>query len=44
MDSERLLALLGDRGTALLDAIHELEVAAEDGGVSYVSLIARRRR
>lgn len=42
VDYERLLPLLGDRGTALLDGIHELEGAAEDGRVSYVSLVARR--
>lgn len=43
VDYERLLPLLGDRGSALLDGIQEVEVAAEDGRVSYVSLVARRR-
>lgn len=43
VDYERLLPLLGDRGDALLDGIRDLEAAAEDGRLGYVSLVAQRR-
>ena len=43
VDYERLLPLLGDRSDALLDGIRDLEAAAEDGRLGYVSLVARRR-
>lgn len=42
VDYERLLPLLGERGTAILDGIEALEAAAEEGRIGYVSLVARR--
>jgi SAM-dependent methyltransferase len=40
VDYERLLPALGERGRRLLDGIHDLEAAIEDGRVGYVSVVA----
>ncbi|MFB6191926.1 MAG: methyltransferase domain-containing protein [Haloarculaceae archaeon] len=40
VDYERLLPALGERDRRLLDGIHDLEAAIEDGRVGYVSLVA----
>jgi len=40
VDYERLLPALGERGRRLLDGVHALEDAVEDGRVGYVSLVA----
>ena len=42
VEYERILPLLGDRGSKLLEGIQELEAATEDGRVSYGSLVAQR--
>ena len=42
VDYERLLPILGERGRAVLDGIETLETAVGEGGLSYVSLVARR--
>lgn len=41
VDYKGLLGLLGERGQRLLAAIEDLEAAAEDGRISYVSLVAK---
>jgi len=41
VDYEALLGSLGERGSALLASIEDLEAAAESGRLGYVSLIAR---
>lgn len=43
VDYERLLGSMGQRGQRLLDGVHELEAAVDDGRVSYVSLVATRQ-
>ncbi|MFB6227325.1 MAG: class I SAM-dependent methyltransferase [Halobacteriales archaeon] len=44
VDYERLLGLLGERGTRIEAGIEELEAAVEEGRVGYVSIVAERRR
>jgi len=39
---EGLLPLMGDRGTRILDGIHEAEAAVDEGRISYVSIVAQR--
>jgi len=39
---EGLLGLMGERGQRLLDGIHEVEAAVENGRISYISLVAER--
>jgi arsenite methyltransferase len=40
VDAERLVDVLGDRGTRLRDGANDLENAVEDGRIGYVSIIA----
>lgn len=42
VDYEALLGQLGERGDRLLDRIERLELAVENGSVSYVSLVAEK--
>ncbi len=42
VDYERLLGLLGERGTRIEAGIEELEAAVESGRVGYVSIVAER--
>lgn len=44
VDYKPLLALLGERGTQILDQIDTLETAVESGRVGYVSLVASPTR
>jgi len=39
---EGLLGLMGDRGQTILEGIHDVEDAVDDGRISYVSIVARR--
>jgi len=39
---EGLLGLMGDRGRTVLEGIHDMEDAVDDGRISYVSIVARR--
>jgi SAM-dependent methyltransferase len=39
---EGLLSLMGDRGTRVLDGIHDVEQAVDDGRIDYISVVARR--
>ena len=43
LDTERLIAALGDRGTQLRDGANDLEAAIETGQIGYVSIVATHR-
>lgn len=40
VEYEELLGMMGETGQRLLDAIHELEDAVENGAIGYLSLVA----
>jgi len=40
---EAMLPLLGERGAAILDGIHNAEAAVDDGEISYISVRAKRK-
>ena len=40
---EAMLPLLGERGAAILDGIHDVETAVDDEEISYISVRAKRK-